>query len=163
MTRENSSDGWGSATVTQPSHQATLSDLHKHSASDGCDGSDGLIPLLTTDWALPRDSHPRPGAIPCLGGIDHRGTMPQENRRVPQSHTVPHGPTGLTTPGNLTEHLTTVRGKRRSDLSRTGPGQSGQVTLVDVDRSTSPYARAAGGSSTRALMDSKTRTGSVLL
>lgn len=85
LTSENSGDGWGSATVTQPSldhhdrhagddcdgasdgrdlqpsQQGTLPDLHKHSASDGSDGSDGLIPLLTDD--LTPDT-----GNPCAGG-----------------------------------------------------------------------------------------------
>lgn len=59
--------------------------------------------------------------MPCLDGIELRGSIPQGNSRVPQSHVVPHSPMGLTSPGNLTEHLTTVRGKCRSGLSRSGP------------------------------------------
>lgn len=85
LTSENSSDGWGAATVTQPSldqrnrhtgdgrdgasdgrdfqpsHQETPPDLLKHSASDGRDGSDGSFTQLTNDLT------PATGN-PCAGG-----------------------------------------------------------------------------------------------
>src|SRR5690554_3344311 len=63
-------------------------------------GDAALSPASSTSSA----PLPCPGTVPCLDGIELRGSIPQGNSRVPQSHVVPHSPVGLTNPGKSTSN-----------------------------------------------------------
>src|SRR5690554_5810567 len=115
--------------------------VHPHMRGEQLRGPDRTIPTCVGPMCMNLTAPPcsaQPGAEVFPNFDDATPLRPPSSTSSP---TVPRSPTQSRgtdqPPENLTEHLTAVRGKRRSGLTR----PAGQVTLVDVDRSTPPYAR----------------------